>query len=71
MATCAHCGNDYDRAFTLTLFNGDQFTFDSLECAIHTVAPRCDTCGCAIIGHGLEEGGDYFCCEHCRTGGTG
>lgn len=66
MAVCELCGNDYERAFTVTLFNGDEHTFDSFECAIHAVAPRCAHCGCPIIGHGLERDGRYFCCPHCR-----
>jgi len=66
MATCETCGNDYERAFTVTLFNGDQHVFDSFECAIRAVAPRCGHCGVPIIGHGLEASGMYYCCSHCR-----
>ncbi len=66
MAVCDSCGNDYERAFTVTLHNGDEFTFDCFECAVHLVAPRCHHCGCRIIGHGREEEGIYYCCEHCR-----
>jgi len=40
MAACESCGNDYERTFTITLFNGETDTFDSFECAIHAVAPR-------------------------------
>jgi len=64
MATCEVCGNDYDKAFELTTA-GSTHTFDSFECAIHAVAPRCAHCGCAIIGRGVEAGGDVFCCAHC------
>ena len=70
MAVCTHCGNDHGRSFTVTLFNGDSFTFDSFECAIHAVAPRCATCGCALIGHGVEESGRFYCCQHCRRTGS-
>ena len=65
MATCHTCGNEYDRAFTLTLHDGQQFVFDSLECAIHEVAPRCEHCDVRIIGHGLQKGDRFFCCDHC------
>src|SRR5476649_1065468 len=34
MATCETCGNDYDKAFQVTM-NGTAHTFDSFECAIH------------------------------------
>ena len=40
MATCDVCGNDYDKAFRITQA-GKTMTFDSFECAIHTMAPRC------------------------------
>jgi Rieske Fe-S protein len=64
MALCDVCGNDYDKAFTLT--QGDRKgTFDSFECAIHAFAPKCEHCGCMIIGHGVEADDVYFCCAHC------
>lgn len=64
MAVCETCGNDYDKAFTVEL-NGDSHVFDSFECAIEALAPRCAHCGCHIIGHGVEEGGTFYCCVHC------
>jgi hypothetical protein len=44
---------------------GETHVFDSFECAIHAVAPRCADCGCTIIGHGFEGGGRTFCCAKC------
>jgi len=64
MAVCDVCGNDYDKAFQVTVA-GNTRTFDSFECAIHALAPRCATCGVRIIGHGLESDGTIFCCDHC------
>jgi hypothetical protein len=64
MARCETCGNDYDKAFQVTL-NGSTHTFDSFECAIHALAPTCENCGIHIVGHGLEKEGTFFCCEHC------
>ena len=64
MARCEHCGNDYDKAFTVTMA-GDAHIFDSFECAIHVLAPRCKHCDCAIIGHGVESDGKFYCCVHC------
>jgi hypothetical protein len=64
MATCVVCGNDYEKAFSITEADGTSSTFDSFECAIHRVAPRCAHCGCAIIGHGQEAGGQMYCCAH-------
>jgi hypothetical protein len=55
MARCDQCGNEYDRAFKV--IQGDRtMTFDSFECAIQAMAPRCAHCGCAVIGHGVETG---------------
>ena len=65
MATCEICGNDYDKAFTVTTHDGEQHVFDSFECAIAGVAPTCDHCGCRIIGHGVEANGAMYCCAHC------
>ena len=64
MARCEVCGNDYNRAFFVEL-DGTRHTFDSFECAIDALAPRCKTCGIRIVGHGLESNGDIFCCKHC------
>jgi hypothetical protein len=58
------CGNDYDKSFTVTMA-GQTATFDSFECAIHALAPVCAHCGCRVVGHGVEDNGDVFCCVHC------
>ena len=64
MARCDVCGNDYARSFRVT--QDDQtWTFDSLECAIQKLAPRCGHCGCHVIGHGIEAGAIIYCCAHC------
>lgn len=65
MATCEMCGNQYDKTFDVILHDGSRHTFDSFECAIHAVAPRCDHCGCRISGHGVEDSGTMYCCAHC------
>ena len=65
MDTCEVCGNEYDKVFTITTADGVEHTFDSFECAIHALAPRCAHCGCQIMGHGLERDGTYYCCAHC------
>jgi hypothetical protein len=64
MATCETCGNDYDNPIEVT-YQGRRHTFDCFECAIERLAPRCAHCGCRIIGHGVEQGGTYYCCTHC------
>lgn len=68
MATpsCEVCGNHYDKAFQVVL-QGVSHTFDSFECAISALAPKCSHCGCRIIGHGMEDGRRIFCCAHCAS----
>ena len=64
MARCEVCGNDYDTPLEIS-FEGAQHVFDSFECAIHALAPTCPHCGCRVIGHGVQAGGQFFCCAHC------
>jgi hypothetical protein len=64
LKNCESCGNTYDKAFELKI-GGTTHVFDSLQCAIHMLAPRCFHCKVPIIGHGLEARGQYFCCAHC------
>jgi hypothetical protein len=64
MPLCEVCGNDYDKAFAVTL-GGETHIFDSFECAIQALAPTCVNCGCRVIGHGVEADGRIFCCAHC------
>ncbi|MGH1561706.1 glycosyltransferase [Mumia sp. DW29H23] len=71
MATCSVCGNRYDRAFTITTADDETLVFDSFECAIHALAPRCAHCGCRVIGHGQQVGEQMFCCAHCAREATG
>jgi hypothetical protein len=61
---CEVCGNEYDKAFQVIL-NGQKHVFDSFECAIERLAPRCAHCHCRVIGHGMEKGAQMFCCAHC------
>ncbi len=67
MAKCECCGNEYDKSFTVTMGNVAH-TFDSFECAIHTLAPTCSHCNCRVIGHGVEHDDTIFCCAQCAAG---
>lgn len=64
METCASCGREATDLFTIIR---DDLTrkFDSFECAIHVMAPRCAHCQCTILGHPVHHNGGTFCCEHC------
>jgi len=63
--TCETCGNNYEQAFVVQLPSGARHVFDSFECAINRLAPSCGHCGCRIIGHGVDQEGEMFCCESC------
>jgi hypothetical protein len=62
--TCEVCGNEYDKAFDVVVA-GKTHVFDSFECAIHALAPRCAHCDCRVMGHGVEVNDALFCCAHC------
>ncbi len=64
--TCETCGNEYDKAFQV-VHRGESHTYDSFECAIEALAPRCAHCKTRVIGHGVEENGLIFCCAHCAS----
>jgi hypothetical protein len=64
MAQCEVCGNDYDKAFEV-LAGEKRHVFDSFECAIHALAPRCAQCAVQIVGHGVEADGSFYCGAHC------
>jgi hypothetical protein len=61
---CEVCGNEYDKCIEV-VFDGRTHVFDCFECAVHALAPRCDHCGCKVIGHGTEVRGKVYCCAHC------
>ena len=64
MGRCENCGNEYDKSFDVVM-RDERHTFDSFECAINTLAPRCEHCDSRIIGHGAEKDGTFYCCAHC------
>jgi hypothetical protein len=63
---CEVCGNTYDKAFQV-IVRDKPHLFDSFECAIQALAPRCAHCGCRVIGHGMEKSDKIFCCAHCAV----
>ena len=65
MGRCELCGNEYDKTFEVRMADGKTGTFDSFECAVQVLAPRCQHCGCTVLGHGVEADGAMFCCAHC------
>ena len=66
MGQCEVCGNEYDKAFQV-MMGGAEHTFDSFECAIHALAPKCAHCECRVVGHGVEVGDNVYCCANCAN----
>jgi hypothetical protein len=64
MGTCATCGNDYDHTLRIAK-DGQEFEFDSFECAIQKLAPRCERCNVRVIGHGVQNERTIYCSAHC------
>ena len=64
MGKCYVCGNEYDKTFRVNM-NGNEYTFDSFECAAHQLAPTCEHCNVKIVGHGVEADNKIFCCANC------
>lgn len=64
MGQCHQCGNHYEGSFDIRMSDAS-YTFDSFECAIQKLAPDCPQCDWRIIGDGVQQGGEIFCCAHC------
>jgi hypothetical protein len=64
MEKCDNCGNAYHKTFKVNML-GKMYSFDSFECAINKLAPHCKSCDTRIIGHGVEDGTDIYCCAGC------
>lgn len=64
MKVCSSCGNEYPDGFQIKM-SDKEYYFDSFECAIHLLAPRCHCCGVKILGHGFELDNIYYCSAHC------
>jgi hypothetical protein len=65
VAACSTCGNDYELTFHVRTHTGEDYDFDSIECAAAKVAPQCAHCGCTVLGHGIQSGSAVYCCANC------
>ena len=68
-ARCENCGVIIEKDYILFV-NGSEFTFDSFECAINFVAPRCGHCNSVIMGHGFQHTGEIYCNSSCSREGN-
>ena len=63
-ARCETCGNEYDKAIEVVIA-GQPHTFDSLECAVEALAPRCAHCNVRVIDHSdLGAAVAHYCYAH-------
>lgn len=69
METCEVCKTEYLNCFKV-IVKEKTHIFDSFECAIHALAPRCNHCECRIIGHGVEHDKALYCCKSCARQGA-
>lgn len=60
MAKCEICGSTCAEPIAVR-FNDVTHTFDSLECAIVGLAPRCANCGELVVSHGVNRNGQLYC----------
>lgn len=63
-ARCVNCGVTIEKDYILFI-NGTEFTFDSFECAVNFVAPRCANCNTIVMGRGVPVEGDLYCSTTC------
>lgn len=63
---CLNCGEDIEKDYILFI-NGTEYTFDSFECAVNFMAPRCCNCNSVIMGHGIRTEGEIYCSKSCAN----
>lgn len=61
---CENCGQKHDNPL-LIIKNGKEHTFDSFECAISFIAPRCFHCNQIILGKETQHEGESYCSVAC------
>jgi len=65
-ASCEVCGNNRERCFEV-LLGGERHIFDSFECAMLALTPKCALCGCRIVGHGVQVENTFYCSNLCAN----
>ena len=64
--SCEVCGNNQNECFEVRLA-ADMHVFDSFECAMLALSPRCGYCGCKILGHSIVFGSTVYCSYQCAN----
>lgn len=63
---CEVCGETREPCFEVHL-GGQRHVFDSFECAMRGLMPKCDLCGCLILGPCVQEGDGSYCSHLCAN----
>lgn len=63
---CEVCGNNNTNCFEVHL-GGVSHIFDSFECAMRALSPRCGYCNCQIRGHSVVLGNKVYCSYQCAN----
>lgn len=63
---CEVCGNKGTGCFEVRL-GGETHIFDSFECAMQALSPRCGYCNCHIRGHSVVLGKKLYCSYECAN----
>ena len=64
--SCEVCGKDQERCFEVHL-GGERHVFDSFECAIRGLMPKCSSCGSMLLGPGLLFENMHYCSYSCAS----
>ena len=67
---CEICGCERINPMLVTI-DDETHVFDTFDCAIERLAPRCRTCGRRVTGRGVHSHGAVYCCKHCEQVGPG
>jgi hypothetical protein len=67
MAICETCGKDSRDAFQVSMGGGTAHIFDTCECAIKALAPKCAQCGGRIAGESAHPNATVFCSAKCAA----
>lgn len=65
-ASCEVCGKGDEGCFEV-LLGGERHIFDSFECAMRGMMPKCSFCGCQVVGHGVHDADNFYCSYLCAN----
>ncbi len=64
--SCEVCGKSEDKCFEVHL-GGERHVFDSFECAIRGLMPKCPLCGNLLLGAAVQVGSLTYCSYACAS----